>query len=173
MRKDKIDAIFNRFAKQLENEEISVCDLGSCQYETISQSYSFFLELFEAMGVENALKAFEIKTWKKQELDEILKYLTELVNENLLEDEKPIDAFESISEYFEYAREHSWDLWSAVISYEFLLNTKDELKTIKTPTFGPIFNQLAQEDSFEQGFELAILTQLFGVDIDSFAGFDT
>jgi len=144
-------------------------DFGSCQYDTAALTYGVVLEVVKKFGFEEVLKAFGIETFTKRTEKELLSILPTI---NDIDTDEEI-AIKSIRKYFEITRAQAWDLWSAYIPVEDVLDTEDELTTLDLPTFGPILNQYAQSDNFQVGFGCAVLTLIYDIEVDNFAGFDT
>jgi len=192
-KEQRIDAIFDKYEQALQ--EFDTCDLGSCQYKTIQDTAEFVLALIQEIGVEGVEKASNMKYTRKitdhvefeRELTEECEATNWVDSDNdrdypsfkeFLEKEHPeyLDDYRdrriSIQAYMEMTRCQSWDLWTAMLSiFENL-----EMVAVELPTYGPMFNQMAQGENFEHGVNLAFMLHYFGdfgLTMQDFAGFDT
>lgn len=175
-KEEQINEIYDQYIKDLEVFE--VCELGSCQYKTIEDTYKWALALMKLLGLENFEKLLDIGHEGYLSKDEyeadLFNYLMETTDEeeqkefnNLLDyDNKRV----SIKDFYKICRDLSYDLWSAarcpIINIEIR-------KPIDLPTRGPIFNQMAQSENFEIGICLAYDTFLFNTELSFYADFDT
>jgi hypothetical protein len=190
----KIEEIFDRYQKKVEGE-ISVCDLGSCQYETIQHTAEFVKELLDLLGPERVEELLEIKYSKKiTDIAEFEKDLTQFCEDMewsdfhgegnypsfraLLETEFPeyLDDYSdgriSLAAYLEITREQAWDLWSAMPS---IFSDLEIGFNMDLPTYGPILNQRAQSENFRLGVDLGYMMYYFTflAKLEFFSGFDT
>jgi hypothetical protein len=194
-KKKTIDEIFDAYERKLGI--FSTCDLGSCQYKVIQDTAELVLDLFDVMGVEKTEAALGIRYSKKiQDIATFENYLTDMADANTWVD---FDAAEGLDEltfeelvtrkfpeylddymdrrlslqaWLRITNDQAWDLWSAIPTvFEDL-----DFDAFHVPTFGPLFNQLAQADNYRLGIDLAYLLHglaSVGVTMDDFAGFDT
>jgi len=165
-----IEQIIKRYEEDLENFDISPT-LGSCQYKTIEDTYNFFMKLINTQGLEGAENLLNIthsKPWTEKEISQNLKELLEGYEDFDLEDHSSYPPT-TISEYIDFCRNESWDLWSAAI-YPF-----DELNfdPPNSPTHGPVLNQMAQSENPEIGIWLAYWTIYFNIGLEQWSNFDT
>jgi hypothetical protein len=190
----KVNEIFDRYQKKVEGE-ISVCDLGSCQYETIQHTAEFVKELLDLLGPERVEELLEIKYSKKitdhaefeNDLTQFCEYMEwpDFHGEGnypsfraLLETEFPeyLDDYSdgriSLQAYLRITREQAWDLWSAMPS---IFSDLEIGFNMELPTYGPILNQMAQGENFRLGVDLGYMMYYFTflAELEFFSGFDT
>jgi hypothetical protein len=72
--------------------------------------------------------------------------------------------------YIEYTRNTAWDLWSASIPP---IKWEQTERLITIPTFGPIFNSMAQSDNFAVGIDLALWEIELNFEASNWEGYDT
>jgi len=188
----ELDNIWKTYEKELDN--YTTCELGSCQYKTIEDTYNWALALMtnpifgrakfeELIGItykaEDTLETFQRdlyeiisedmagmethdyehyleeykETWESPEIDHTAKSLT-------------------IEQYYTLARDLAYDLWSAAMAPFDTLDIP-ELENFTLPTYGPLLNQMAQNQNFRIGIELAYTTFIFGTSLETFSDFDT
>lgn len=177
----QINAIFDKYQEAL-NSGIQTCNLGSCQYKTIEDTYDWALALIKIMGRPAFEKSLGITYAKELSKDEFLDILWEILNIDggtCDDDNNDITIAKAcnlsretltIELYYQSLQECSSDLWSAAKSP--LHDLKIE-NPVETPPYGPILNQLAQSENFIIGIMLAYTTFLYGTHLEAFAGFDT
>ena len=181
-----IDQAFDKFEAELtKGIELSE-QLRSCQYKTIEDTHTLVTSLLKIMGQEDFEKAFGI-TYKNIcslaevekdcyliLIDQIIVYHTPKILVKDYPDYK--DLFDhknkrlSINDYIYITCNESWDLWSAALGPIEYLQIKDP---IDLPTYGPLFNQMAQEDNFIIGIQLAYLTHFYDIPLYAWNGYDT
>jgi len=148
-----------------------VNDWGSCQYTGALNMFKTLNILKEVFGREEATKKLGItvslgevrseeeavKLFQKEEIED-------LKNWNSLEEAKELEriTFSSLDDFFDYANNAAWDLWSAVqciVGYVF-----PELK---------IESIFIQNENYKTGFYCWLLYEYCEIDEASFADFAT
>lgn len=194
-------------AKQLEIEKellsefegnsnkIKINPLGSCQYNTIWETYILCKCLIKSHGLEHLEKLFGITYSKVYTKEEFEKNLFNTLNQCTYEDYVTNEEYDSfghwlnatylnnleileilekqsmtIDQYIQLTKDLSYDLWSA---YPSCLSDLKIEKPIDTPVFGPLLNRLVQGGNFTIGVELAYLNHYLGIDAELFEGYDT
>lgn len=192
----KINQIFNAFeaSNKAEQKKLTLTPFGSCQYSTAYFTFIFITDLIACMGYKRFCLAFGMTHDKKIPLKtlEAQLYQGELENLQTQKTDNPDNWDETdeqdlqelldhkskrftLSEYFQYLKDHSADLWSAFLSPEYFLpNYIITDPGTKTPVSGPIFNQMAQSENYNMGLALALLTYHYKQsDVADYADFDT
>jgi hypothetical protein len=171
------------FKKELG--KFQVCDLGSCQYQTVQATFEFALAYLrhDRAAFEEELGITYSKELTYGEFIEILQKEEDVakaedraedIKNNSEEDEDYyfVPRFETIEDWFEYARDKAWDLWSAAAIP--LLDFKMAEYKIDAPKTGFLINDMITEsESFPTGIYLAYITFLFDVPMDAYAHFST
>lgn len=178
-----MEKLIKRFQRKLKSD-LAVCDLGSCQYATAQYAYEFILA---ALKLDRALfeRLFKITYSKELTESEFIEHLRNVGIEKYdpadytgeyhaeYTDEDRADTpdkIHSIADYYEWTRNHSWDLWSAA-ERPFIDFKCDEPVTM--PTWGPILNVMAQSENWDTAIAIAYTSYLYGTDMLTFANFDT
>ena len=192
MKQKSVEEIANKLSAEIPKigATIYVGRLGSCQYTSIVETYDLIYPLLKssrenlekAMGItydreipinemETTLYAcledsFEDDLEYYEDSDKHQEFLTEIYN--------PIDHVNkkaTYAQYIKYTKECSWDLWSAYVGP--LQNFQFNGPSTNTKTLGPILNEVAYDDNFRIGIELAYLTLLHGIALEDWADYDT
>lgn len=173
----QVDEAFDTYQKELNNLDVSDV-LGSCQYKSIEDTYNWATSIINILGIKGFESLLGITYSAALTKDELEKELCDILKETQNEDDDDYKELQEIlkqgtcpiEDYAELTRDLAWDLWSAypVALKDFKMENKIEL-----PTYGPIFNQMAQSENFEIGIHLAYITHLYGTDLDIWAGYDT
>lgn len=188
MKKETLNSIIKNYTNNCQ--KLDTNPFGSCQYNTIYLTFELCQELIQLLGYQEFLTYLGISHGNPKPLEQLqqelyqeqLDQLKELI-ESYPEDQEQLDEFLSfyptskeftLEEYFNWTKQSAWDLWSAYLApITFLENYQQNLTIDKSPTFGPAWNQLAQEDNTEIGVALALLSHHYNIDMDCYADYDT
>jgi hypothetical protein len=180
--RNRRNRLLRKLTEQLQQVEWGDMTWGSSQYGAAYETYQIMLKYFHAVGKKGIIHMFNIQNipiesefiqslqteWVEiyeQYADEKDEYAKQIGKEM---SEKVINI---IDNWFEYTKNLSWDLWSAI---RCPISVPDDfMDNVKLPTRGPVYNMLAQGENFFVGVKAALLTYLYGVSEESFAGYDT
>lgn len=146
-------------------------DFGSCQYESAARVYVDCINMLEKKGLAEFCKEYRITYSAIIPREQLEELLTKQAKESTTDyDEDDLEMYPlapkkgTIESYFEFARDSSWDLWSASIDpVEFLTGFKCGHDDYHEGTY----------DNFATGLSCALLTYFYKVDYKSFVDFDT
>ena len=141
------------------------CDPTIC-YEindsiTKCQSYSTITD----KDLKEAKTHIDVQSLMKTEKEKFIADLYELIDTD----------FYKIDDFFYYAKEGSWDLWSWVpFVFNSLYPNSHIINISKSPGFGPELNQIVQSENYLVGLQAYLLFKEGWIEDDSiFANFDT
>lgn len=190
--------MLTEFKDQVLNSQLEVCELGSCQYNSIEQMIRFLQHwisyydgsvktLFTDLGIEVSFK--KIMDFKEAQ-DGLIDYQVikdHVYDFNILtyECEKIIKICKATdrNDLFKILKNYSWDLWSAADSIA--IHTFKDLRiemvhkeTVFGPilnqiVFGPILNQIEQSQNLTIGVQLFLLLHYKLINFESLIDFDT
>lgn len=174
----RADELFAELQANLEKSiEGSTFLLGSCQYDTAAYLADFalkFLKLDRDLFERTFGITYETAHYKETDfLPELQAIIAQAWKDD--EDKDPDDeepTITSVADYYDWCRDNAGDLWSAATIPLAGFEIPDD-KRISLPTFGPIFNQMAQEENFMVGLAIAYTQFFFDTPLSVFSDFDT
>lgn len=154
--------------------------------------YDFYRRMkSDSLNLQGVLEVFEIPILpedihRRASLDEIKLQIKEILEESAEGDNDPefisdtneviarIEASSTLDEAFRGLQLLAWDLWDAARTIGQVTFPEVTFKAPKSPTKGPLWNRLNQEDNFQTAIWLILLEDTKMItDPSCFRGFST